>query len=71
MGFFERSDMPQPEAFPLFGVRHILLLLVLAACIIAGLLLIRRLKPPQAQRVLYVQQSLFLCLSSAILFGCI
>lgn len=39
MGFFERSDMPQPEAFPLFGVRHILLLLVLAACIIAGLLL--------------------------------
>ena len=53
MGFFERSDMPQPEAFPLFGVRHILLLLVLAACIIAGLLLIRRLKPPQAQRVLY------------------
>lgn len=53
MGFFERSDMPRPDAFPLLGVRHILLLLLLTGCITAGLLLIRRLKPSQAQHVLH------------------
>ena len=51
--FFARSDAPQPDAFPLLGARHILLLLLLAGCIAAGLFLIRRMQPPQAQRVIH------------------
>ena len=52
MGFFERSNMPQPDGFPLLGVRHILLLLTLAGCIAAGLRSIRRQPPQKAQRML-------------------
>lgn len=53
MGFFERSNAPNPGAFPLLGFRHVLLLLVLAGCLIAGLSWIRQLQPTQAQRALY------------------
>ena len=39
--------------FPCSACAHILLLLLLTGCITAGLLLIRRLKPSQAQHVLH------------------
>ena len=51
--FFARCDAPHPDAVPLLCLRHILLLLALAGCIIAGLLWIRQLQPQQAQHVLY------------------
>lgn len=53
MSFFMRADSPSPQAFSLFGAQHIVLLLILAGCITAGLYLITRLDPAKQRRILY------------------
>lgn len=49
MPFFARADVPSPQAFSLFSAEHIMLLLLLAGCIAAGLHILTRLTPAQAR----------------------
>lgn len=52
MLFFARADTPLPQAFPLLGARHVVLLFLLAFAIAAGLRHLRRLPPEGARRML-------------------
>lgn len=53
MGFFARANTPHPNAFPLLGGQHLLLLGLLACCIAAGLRMIRQMPKVQAKKVVY------------------